>query len=145
MNIQSFNHCGMVVADLEKSRWFYGTVLGMAEVPRPKNFKFAGAWFRSGSFEIHLLLATKEPPAPGFGDVEIPDRPAYATHLAVVVDDFDTLLAILDEHNIEIKFGPLARGDGMMQVFIHDPDGYLLEVNCWKEGSEVDAPERSAI
>ena len=145
MNIQSLNHCGLMVADLERSRWFYGTVLGMEEVPRPKTFKFAGAWFRSGSCEVHLLLA-KDTVAPvGFGDAAPAGRPAFATHLAFEVPDFDEVITTLARHGYEIKFGPIGRGDGVMQLFIHDPDGYLLEFYSWIKGSEIDAPERASI
>ena len=145
MDIQSLAHCGLVVRDLEKSRWFYGTVLGMKEVPRPKTFKFAGAWFRSGSCEVHLLLAKDKVAPVGFGDAVDATRPAFATHLAFEVPDFDEVLATLDQHGYEIKFGPIGRGDGMMQLFIHDPDGYLLEFYSWVEGSEIEAPERGPI
>jgi len=48
MHIKRLQHCGLVVRDLEQSRWFYGKVLEMREVPRPANFKFAGAWFQGG-------------------------------------------------------------------------------------------------
>lgn len=145
MNIQSINHCGLLVADLEKSRWFYGKVLAMETVPRPTTFKFAGAWFRSGSCEVHLLLATDTATPLGFPDPGVKDRPAYAAHLAFEVQDFDEMVATLEQHGIAIHAGPLARGDGMMQVFIHDPDGYLLEFYGWVGGSEIGAPERGVI
>ena len=48
-------HVGLVVSDLERSRRFYADALGLEEVPRPPNFTFAGAWFRFGEHEIHLL------------------------------------------------------------------------------------------
>lgn len=145
MNIQSLNHSGLLVKDLEKSRWFYGTVLGMEEVPRPNTFKFVGAWFRSGSCEIHLLLAKDLESKAGFGPAPVDDRPAFATHLAFQVKDFEATAASMRNHGIEIKVGPLARGDGMMQLFVHDPDCYLLEFYSWVEGSEVGAVIRDAI
>ena len=145
MNIQSLNHCGLLVADLEKSRWFYGTVLGMEEVPRPKTFKFAGAWFRSGSCEVHLLLAKDQVAPVGFGEAVKAARPAFAAHLAFNVPDFDEVIATLAQYGYEIKFGPIARGDGMMQLFIHDPDGYLLEFYSWVKGSELNTQERGPL
>ena len=48
-------HVGLIVSDLERSRRFYGEALGLEEVQRPANFTFAGAWFRFGGSEIHLL------------------------------------------------------------------------------------------
>lgn len=145
MNIQSLNHCGLLISDLEKSRWFYGTVLGMEEVPRPATFKFAGAWFRGGSCEVHMLVAPELVHPGGFGGTEIPGRPAFATHLAFEVQDFAEIVASMNQHGVKIKAGPLARGDGMVQIFVNDPDGYLLEFFGWVEGSNASAPEREAI
>src|ERR1700731_4005123 len=58
VNIKTLQHCGLVVRDLERSRWFYGTVLGMQEIPRPSNFTFGGAWFQGGDSQLHLILAS---------------------------------------------------------------------------------------
>ena len=84
-------------------------------------------------------------PDNGFGPAPVADRPAFASHLAFEVQNLDDVIASLGQHNIVIKFGPLARGDGMMQLFVHDPDGYLLEFYSWVEGSEANAPQREAI
>ena len=68
------HHLGLIVADLERSRRFYGEALGLEEVPRPANFTFLGAWFSLGDTEIHLLAeadttgrAGMPPPGPGLG------------------------------------------------------------------------------
>ena len=51
MKIRSLDHAAVLVKDVERSRYFYGQVLGMDEVPRPSNFDFPGAWFRQGHAE----------------------------------------------------------------------------------------------
>ena len=144
MNIQSLNHSGLLVSDLEKTRWFYGTVLKMEELPRPATFKFPGAWFRSGACEIHILLAPDLINSEGFGGERIQERPAFANHLAFEVSDFDAMVESIKQNGVEIKFGPISRGDGMMQLFVEDPDRYLLEFFQFVEGSEKGAPERGA-
>jgi catechol 2,3-dioxygenase-like lactoylglutathione lyase family enzyme len=55
MKIRSLDHAAVLVKDVERSRYFYGQVLGMDEVPRPSNFDFPGAWFRKGNAEVHLI------------------------------------------------------------------------------------------
>lgn len=55
MEIRRLDHAALLVKDVERSRRFYGQVLGMEEVPRPSNFTFPGAWFRKGHAEIHLI------------------------------------------------------------------------------------------
>src|SRR3989440_4965449 len=55
MEIRRLDHAALLIKDVERSRRFYGQVLGMEEVPRPSNFTFPGAWFRKGRAEIHLI------------------------------------------------------------------------------------------
>ena len=145
MEIKTLAHCGLVVRDLDKSRWFYGEVLGLKEVPRPKNFKFRGAWFRGGDSELHLILADDTVAPPGFPDAGAAVSTGLATHLAFEVLDLTVVKARLEQYGVEIKGGPMPRGDGVMQLYLHDPDGYTLEFFQWVDGSEVGAPERTIV
>src|SRR5262245_62629895 len=56
---ERLQHCGLIVADLDRSRRFYGGALGLEEVPRPGNFRFEGAWFQVGDDQLHLLVETE--------------------------------------------------------------------------------------
>src|SRR5258708_30902757 len=55
VEIRRLDHAALLVKDVERSRRFYGQVLGMEEVPRPSNFTFPGTWFRKGHAKIHLI------------------------------------------------------------------------------------------
>ncbi len=55
MNIRKADHMALLVADVERSRRFYTQVLGMQEIPCPKNFNFPGAWMSKVNFEILLI------------------------------------------------------------------------------------------
>ncbi len=44
------------------------------------------------------------------------------------MDDLDAALARLDEHGVPLIGGPMPRGDGYDQVFMRDPDGYVIEL-----------------
>ena len=143
--IKGLQHCGLVVSDLEKSCWFYGTVVGMEQVPRPHNFTFKGAWFRGGGGELHLIAASDTTAPAGFLDPGVGKRTGLATHIAFEVTDLAVIKARLDQHGIEILGGPLLRGDGAKQLYLQDPDGYMIEFFQWL-GSEIqDAPERGAV
>lgn len=145
MNIKTLQHCGLVVRDLERSRWFYGTVLGMQEVPRPSNFKFGGAWFQGGDSQLHLILARNTTAPAGFVDAGPAKHTGLATHLAFEVENLAATKARLEQHGIEILGGPMLRGDGAEQMYLHDPDGYLLEFFHWINTGIKDAPERRAV
>lgn len=61
------------------ARAFYGTLLGMSEVAKPRALAGrGGCWFTSGTAVLHL-------------GVETPFHPAGKAHPAFVVDDLDGL------------------------------------------------------
>ncbi len=146
MYIKTLQHSGLVVRDLEKSRWFYGTVLGMQEVPRPANFTFSGAWFQGGDSQLHLILERDTTAPAGFVDAGPAKHTGLATHLAFEVHDLAAVKSRLEQHGIAILGGPMLRGDGIEQMYFQDPDGYLLECFQWI-GAETQqqAVERAAI
>ncbi len=82
-------HCGLIVADLERSRRFYGGALGLEEVPRPGNFVFEGAWFQVGDDQLHLLVETDTTSSAGGADPGPSASVGLANHVALEVDDLD--------------------------------------------------------
>jgi len=55
IELKHLHHISLVTQNVPASRRFYCDILGMADVPRPANFTFEGAWFRHGVYEIHLI------------------------------------------------------------------------------------------
>ena len=39
----------------------------------------------------------------------------------------------LQAHNVEIVGGPRPRGDGVLQMYVCDPDGYIVELFVWEK------------
>ena len=142
---RALQHCGLIVADLERSRRFYGGALGLEEVPRPANFTFEGAWFAVGDDQLHLLVESDTTSRAGGPDPGPSAAVGLANHIALVVDDLDAALARLDEHGVALIGGPMPRGDGWTQVFMRDPDGYVVELFEWTGEDQSDAPERAPI
>ena len=138
-------HCGLIVADLDRSRAFYGRALGLPEVPRPKNFVFAGAWFQVGEDQLHLLLESETTGSAGGVEPGPSVRVGLANHVALEVDDLDAARARLDEHDVALIGGPMPRGDGYDQVFVLDPDGYVIELFEHTGEDQSDAPLRLPI
>lgn len=138
-------HCGLIVADLERSRRFYDGALGLEEVPRPANFVFEGAWFQVGEDQIHLLVASETTGRAGAGDPGPSVTMGLATHVAIEVDDLASALSRLEEHGVELAGGPMPRGDGYDQVFLFDPDGYVIELFEHTGADQSDAPPRAPI
>lgn len=127
MHLLAFDHSTLIVQNLEQSRWFYGAVLHLEEIPRPSTFTFAGAWFQGQQFQIHLIAARETSAPSGFGVPREAARTGRGHHLAFEVADLQAWLAHLQAHGLEIVGGPQERGDGVLQAFVEDPDGHLLE------------------
>ena len=126
IKVKSIDHATFVVKDLAKSRHFYVDVLGMREVPRPA-FSFDGLWFQAGSTQIHLIL---EFDGSGPAGNPLPEhlRGSRTHHLAFLVDDVEKTVGILKSANVPIVGGPKPRPDGYQQIFVTDPDGFVIEL-----------------
>jgi len=125
---RGLQHCGLIVADLERSRRFYGDALGLEEVQRPSNFAFEGAWFQAGEGQLHLLVESETTGTAGGPEPGPSARVGLANHIALEVDDLAGALARLERHGVGLIGGPMPRGDGYVQVFTRDPDGYVVEL-----------------
>lgn len=113
------DHYSIYCFDLEKSIWFYSKVMGFTSKPRP-NFDFPGHWFDLGNTqELHLIS--------GRGTL-IDELPRSRNiHYAFKTND----IVVFKEHLDHLKIpmiGPKKRPDGIMQIFIQDPDGYWIEI-----------------
>jgi catechol 2,3-dioxygenase-like lactoylglutathione lyase family enzyme len=124
------DHGGLMITDPDRSRAFYVGVLGLREVPRPPTFDFPGFWVQVGDQELHLI-GEAEPGRtsevhPGYTRTEV--ETGYASHVAIVVDDLEMTVAGVRERGGEIIGGPRARGDGVLQAYLTDPDGHVVEL-----------------
>ena len=142
---ERLQHCGLIVADLEHSRRFYGGALGLEEVPRPHNFRFEGAWFQVGGDQLHLLVQSETTSRAGGSDPGPSAAVGLANHIAIEIDDLGSACARLHEHDVLLIGGPMPRGDGYDQVFMRDPDGYVIELFQFTGADQSDAPLREGI
>jgi len=109
------NHVMIRVRDLGVSMKFYGEILGLPRLPRPA-FDFPGAWFALGKQELHLI-----------GDAGLPAMSHAHHHFALWVDDPAAVRRELEQLGWTKLRGPAPRPDGAMQLFVTDPDGYVIE------------------
>lgn len=116
LTIRELNHVALEVRDLDASIRFYGDVLGLPSLPRP-DFGFGGAWFALGSQELHLITADA-----------MDEKNNQCFHFALHIDDAYAAAGTLRERGITEFRGPAPRPDGAVQVFLQDPDGYVIEL-----------------
>lgn len=119
INIKGFNHYAIAVSDIDKSMVFYHDILGLGILPRP-NFDFKGAWLDCGhNIAIHLIEQN--------GKIT-PDSGSRQLHFAFAVEDLLATKSYLLSKGISIRKDIKARPDGVLQMFIQDPDGYYVEL-----------------
>ena len=133
MEIRLLHHISLTVRDLERSRRFYASVLGLSEIARPP-FPFAGAWFGIGSAQhLHLIESR---------DGTFRTDPKINTcdvHFALRVSSFQRALEHLKKQGFRED---AAEGDragmrvdrqataGFPQIYILDPDNHVIEINA---------------
>jgi catechol 2,3-dioxygenase-like lactoylglutathione lyase family enzyme len=97
----------------DDARAFYGTVLGLEELPKPPALAArGGCWFRLGAQELHL-------------GVEDGFRPALKAHPGLVASDFAGLRDRLAGAGVEVVDDELL--PGVERVYFADPFGNRLE------------------
>src|SRR5689334_23896657 len=124
MNLEGFiHHVSVCVTDLERSRQFYGEVLGLRELPRP-DLGFPGAWYEvGGSQQLHLLVHPASKTRRGTTEIDGRDG-----HFAFRVSSYEETLAQLRTHGVALfELGPNATP--WAQIFVTDPDGNVIEFN----------------
>ena len=117
MSILSIDHVqvAMPVGEEKQAREFYIKVLGFVEIPKPTELaKRGGAWFESGSVQLHL-------------GVEADFKAARKAHPAFIVSDLDALISKAQENGYETDTTqpPL---DGYKRAHVFDPFGNRIEL-----------------
>lgn len=92
---------------------FYGDVLGLRRVPKPRTAGAGGCWFEGECVAVHL-------------GVETPFRPARKAHPAVLVDDIDLVAAQVEAAGGEARWDD--RLPGVRRFHCDDPFGNRIEV-----------------
>jgi lactoylglutathione lyase len=118
-----FNHIALYVSNLKKSSAFYQEVIGGEVIGDPFRDD-RHVWLKIGEHNQLHLISQEEPP-----------RPTDDFHFAFSVASLDDFLSLLQQfgfqyddnkgRNHRIRIRP----DNVRQIYLQDPDGYLIEIN----------------
>ncbi|UOR12122.1 VOC family protein [Halobacillus amylolyticus] len=120
---EGIHHVSLLVKDIEKSKHFYGEILGFQESEDRPDFDFPGAWYQVGSTQIHLLVHNEGKTLRGTRTIDSRDG-----HFAIRVRNIEKFVERMEEYKVEILNKPTNQ-TGWHQVFVSDPDGNLIEFN----------------
>jgi catechol 2,3-dioxygenase len=126
MEVKELGHLVLYVRDLERSRRFYGDVLGWQEVRGDMPVRFPAAAFSSGRTHHELLLIEVGPdatPIPG-------GRRVGMYHFGLKVGESDDELREALEQLTEAGVKVVGASDHTVthSLYIEDPDGNEIEL-----------------
>jgi catechol 2,3-dioxygenase-like lactoylglutathione lyase family enzyme len=114
--VTHLDHVSVLITDVERSRQFYGGLLGLKEIARPRTFDFMVVWYDLGGQHLHLLLKDQ-------ADTISP------RHFALRVADAAAARTYFRERDVATQETTLIPGAD--RFFIRDPDGNRIEVIQW--------------
>jgi len=127
MTIKGMNHFTVLSSNLEKSKLFYFTILGLREGYRPP-MNSKGAWFYADNQNHAILHIMAERPMPD-------QAPGVIDHMAFTATGLQSAIDRLKQHNITYKLNRMQEL-GVWQLFFHDPDGAKIELDFSAEESK---------
>ncbi|MEI6947954.1 VOC family protein [Paraflavisolibacter sp. H34] len=118
------NHLALYVQDLARSTDFYRQVIGLDTVPEPFH-DGRHTWLSVGGGQTLHLKAGAHAAAPKDKD----------HHMCFSVPSIEAFIARLQQANILFEDAKgryrsvTTRADGILQIYLQDPDGYWIEIN----------------
>ncbi|ELS04417.1 lactoylglutathione lyase-like lyase [Xenococcus sp. PCC 7305] len=138
-DLRQVHHIAFNVQDMNKSRYFYGKILGLheltgEEVPTTltklvQEGKVANFVTPDGTVIDLFWEPELSPP-----DIDPTKSFTRANHLAfdIAPQLFEHAVAVLRQNNVTIAIEPVTRPTGR-GVYFYDPDGFILEIRCSPE------------
>jgi catechol 2,3-dioxygenase-like lactoylglutathione lyase family enzyme len=125
MRATSINHVSVSARDLDESTRFYREVFDLEPQPSP-NFGFPVRWFTLGDGQLHLF--------------QRPDDAPLHHHVGLNVDNFEAVYREAEARGIfdTTTFGHhlMELPNNVVQLYIRDPSGNLLEIN-WPDARSL--------
>ncbi len=113
------DHHSVIISNVEKSRHFYGDILGLEEDLLRPQMSFDGLWFKVGDQSIHCLCLQNPDP------VQVrPEHGGRDRHVCLKGSDINELADRLEQHYIDYT----RSRSGRKAIFFRDPDGNAIEV-----------------
>jgi catechol 2,3-dioxygenase-like lactoylglutathione lyase family enzyme len=117
MSVTQLHHVNVTVRpELEAAtKEFYGSVLGLEQVPKPAAARQTGAWYQIGATQLHLSVDDE------------PAGPLSSRHICFAVSDLNGAEKRFRDAGVEIVPDPRPL-PGVPRFYVRDPGGNQLEI-----------------
>lgn len=127
LSIQGLAHIGIRVHDLERSVAFYA-LLGFVKTAGPIGPEPVAILEHPSGLEINLVLNATLAESPNIL-MDVQDKHAGITHIALLCDDIGAAQARLAQAGIPLSGGPVRFGPKAQGIFVRDPDRNVIELH----------------
>ena len=115
--VTALHHVNVTVApELETAaKEFYGSVLGLKQVPKPAAARQTGAWYQIGDNQLHLSVEDEQ------------RGPLSSRHVCFQVSDLNSAANRFRDAGVEIV-ADARPVPGTLRFYVRDPGGNQLEI-----------------
>jgi len=132
IDIETVDHIGVRVADLDRAMAFYA-LFGFVAEHRAENDAVVVIRNRH-NVELNLVYNASDDSGGRNILMDVPDKYPGYTHVAFRVGSIAGAIEMLRENKIKITQGPVSFGrDGHVSVFLRDPDRNVIELRGREE------------
>jgi lactoylglutathione lyase len=125
--VQGLAHVGIRVHDLERSLRFYG-LLGFEKTLGPLGPEPVVVLEHPSGLELNLVLNAPNA-VPNNILMDVPDKHAGITHIALLCPDLLAAKASLESAGFPPSEGPVRLGPHGQSLFVRDPDRNVIELH----------------
>ncbi len=119
ITISGYNHVALAVANIDSSAYFYREIIGLEQIQVPENLKAIRAWFKiAPGQELHLLAGRS---------AQVSNNDRNGAHFSFTIPNADPVEEYLKKKGL--PYIRQQRFDKAWQIYITDPDGYVIELN----------------
>ena len=115
--VAALHHVNLTVSTEEEAaaKNFYGSILGLHQVPKPAGSRQSGAWFQIGGNQLHLSVEDEAPPS------------LSSRHICFSVSDLAETENRFRDAGVEIIPDPRPIS-GTRRFYVRDPGANQLEI-----------------
>jgi catechol 2,3-dioxygenase-like lactoylglutathione lyase family enzyme len=130
------DHFAFEILDMDRAVRFYTEKLGLKLIERRLNTEGRDYWgcdeyaileLNGGNLELIRLNGNTSRTS----DIEPHLKPPYCPHIALITEDMDATLKVIEERDISIVKGPFKIEGWTRWLYICDPDGNQIEIVQW--------------